>query len=97
METAVRTATDWTFRDRTTGRIVIAQRPNAPLLTGLVCALLTRVVRPSGTAGTVLETTGRAALKTWAIGELARGVNPWRRMLGGSALAVLTVARLRSR
>ena len=97
METAARTATDWTFRDRSTGRIVIAQRPNAPLLTWLFCALLRRAVRPSGTAGTVLETGGRAALKTWAIGELARGVNPWRRMLGGSALAALTVAGIRSR
>jgi hypothetical protein len=45
--------------------------------------------------GTAVEVTGTAALVIWAVDEIVRGVNPWRRMLGAVVLAatVLGVTR----
>jgi hypothetical protein len=82
------------FRDRTTGRIVLAQRPNAPLLFSLACVIAGRAVRASGTK-TALETAGRGAFAMWAVDELARGVNPWRRMLGAGALGAYAAVAIR--
>ncbi len=76
---------DWLFRDRTTGKIVIAQFPNIPLIAWLVAtaaALLT-----AGVVHTILRFTATAALVVWAGDELIRGVNPFRRMLGAAVLA----------
>lgn len=59
-----------------------------------VGATVVRVVfSPSGGAGTAVRVVGTGALAVWAADELVRGVNPWRRVLGGGVLAAL-VARL---
>jgi hypothetical protein len=76
---------DWLFRDRTTGKIVIAQFPNIPLIAWLVATVLAVVT--TGTAHTVLGYTATVALLVWAGDELLRGVNPFRRMLGAAVLA----------
>jgi len=73
------------FRDRTTGRIVIAQVPNIALLAWLVACVLTVVA--TGTVHTLLGYAGTVALVVWAGDELARGVNPFRRLLGAAVLA----------
>jgi hypothetical protein len=85
---------DWLFRDRRTGRITIAQVPNAPLIVFLVATGVRWVVHPSGTGGTVVRVTGAVALVVWAGDEVLRGVNPWRRLLGGVVLAVTVVGIL---
>lgn len=76
---------DWLFRNRKTGRITIAQFPNAALALFLAASLLRQLVhgRLDDTLG-VLATGG---LVWWAVDELVRGVNPWRRLLGGAVLA----------
>lgn len=79
----------WTFRSRQTGRIVVGQRPNAPLIVFLLAWAATWLVAPDGTAGRVLLTLSRVALGLWAADELLRGVNPWRRLLGASVLGTL--------
>jgi len=79
---------DWLFRDRRTGRITIAQVPNAPLIVFLVAVGVRWIFHPSGTVGTVVGVTGTLALVVWAGDEILRGVNPWRRLLGGVVLAV---------
>lgn len=76
---------DWLFRDRTTGKIVIAQFPNISLITWLVAAALALVT--TGTVHTTLAYTATVALLVWAGDELLRGVNPFRRMLGAAVLA----------
>ena len=38
-----------------------------------------------------LTAASTAALVWWAVGEIFRGVNPWRRMLGAAALAIVVV------
>lgn len=76
------TLVDWLFRDRTTGRVVVAQWPNVSLGIFLVASVARRVLDPAGTARTVLVVVAVGALLWWAGDEIVRGVNPWRRLLG---------------
>jgi hypothetical protein len=78
---------DWLFRDRTTGRITIVQFPNAALGLFLIASLLRSVFDPTGWPGTALKVLATGGLVWWAVDELLRGVNPWRRLLGGAVLA----------
>jgi hypothetical protein len=87
-----RSALRWTFRDRRTGRIVIAQRPNVPLLVWLIATATSWFVH--GTAHTVIAGIGIIALVIWAGDEIVRGVNPWRRMLGTVVLGAVLVSWL---
>jgi hypothetical protein len=77
----------WLFQSRTTGRITIAQFPNAALGLFLVASALQRLLDPSGALRTGLRLLAAGALIWWALDELLRGVNPWRRFLGGAVLA----------
>jgi hypothetical protein len=86
----------WLFRNRETGRITVAQFPNVALWVFIVTVVLRWVV-PAGTGTrTAVDAVGVAALTWWALDELFRGVNPWRRLLGlagcvaaGAGLATL--------
>jgi hypothetical protein len=80
----------WWFRNRRTGQITVAQFPNLALWIVLV-TVAGRTFVPTGThARDALDWTGVVALTWWAVDELIRGVNPWRRLLGvcGCAFAV---------
>ena len=77
---------DWLFRNRRTGRITIAQFPNTALWLFLVATAL-RWLFSTGRPGATLTVLATAALIWWAVDELVRGVNPWRRLLGGVILA----------
>jgi hypothetical protein len=82
-------AVDWAFRDRRTGRIVVAQWPNLPL--GLwLGATAAQSLFDTGEA--VLGTVGAVALGWWAVAEVGWGVNPWRRLLGTVVLAGLAAS-----
>jgi hypothetical protein len=88
---------DWLFRDRETDRIIVAQFPN-PALWAFIVSVVLRWVVPAGTvAHRVLEGIKIVALAWWALDELFRGVNPWRRLLGlaGCLMVVGMAARLR--
>jgi hypothetical protein len=78
---------NWLFRNRETGEITIAQAPNPPLWVFLAATIVRAIFRPEGTVGTVLRIVGTGALAWWAVDEIARGVNPFRRILGGVVLA----------
>ncbi|MHB8329665.1 MAG: hypothetical protein ACYDD6_08590 [Acidimicrobiales bacterium] len=72
----------WFFCNRQTGRVTIAQLPNVPLGIFLGTVLLRWVV-PIGTwMYTAIQWTAVVALGWWALDEVLRGVNPWRRTLG---------------
>ena len=81
---------DWLFRDRETGRIVVAQWPNLSLGIFLAARIADRVIDPSTSA---LRWIGTAALLWWAADELVGGVNPWRRIIG-AVVATATIAGL---
>ncbi len=72
---------DWWFRNRETGAITIAQFPNPPLWIFLA-AVVIRWFVPRGGFHTALDVVALAALAWWAVDEVVRGVNPWRRLLG---------------
>jgi hypothetical protein len=79
-------ALHWFFRDRRTGRIVVAQWPNLPLWIFVVAEVVELVVGSAGAVGTGAGIVAVAALVIWAGDELLRGVNPWRRCLGAAVL-----------
>jgi hypothetical protein len=62
----------------------------------LLASVASRVFHPSGGATTFLHVLGVVALLVWALDEIVRGVNPFRRLLGGAVLVatVATVADL---
>lgn len=77
---------DWWFRDRH-GRVVIAQRPNLTLWMWIVATAVRVALHPAGTLGAAVRVVGVAALLAWALDEIVRGVNPWRRLLGALVFA----------
>jgi hypothetical protein len=83
---SVRRAARWLFVNRRTGRITVAQWPNVPLWIYLGLTLAERAGRPTGTVQTALRVLADIALLFWALDELARGVNPFRRILGSAVL-----------
>jgi hypothetical protein len=88
----MRHAFDWLFRNRETGAITVFQPPNFSLWIFIV-AVVGRRVSASGTAPhTAAEWIATAALAWWALDEIGRGVNPWRRVLGFAILASLLVS-----
>lgn len=82
---------NWLFRDRRTGRITVAQFPNVPLGLFLAASILRWLLDPAGSLDTALRLIVTGGLIWWAADELLRGVNPWRRLLGGGVLAVQLV------
>ncbi len=71
----------------------MAQWPNAPLVIfGLVTVAL-RSLHPSGGIATAGRVVAGLALLVWALDEVVRGVNPFRRMLGAVVLGA-TIAGL---
>ncbi|NEU11548.1 hypothetical protein G3T14_05325 [Methylobacterium sp. BTF04] len=80
---------DWFFRNRNTGAITIGQWPNALLILFSACAAAEWLFAPTGRTGQILSGLGTIALAVWALDEIARGVNPWRRCLGAAVIAWL--------
>jgi hypothetical protein len=64
--------------------------PNAALSVFLVALVVRLALSPAGTAGTVVRVIGTAGLVWWAVDEVVRGVNPWRRILGATVLTLTT-------
>ena len=78
--------TRWWFENRQTGDITIAQFPNWPLWCIGVCWLARLGLDDDSTAHGVVGWTIRGLWLVWAIAELTRGVNPWRRLLGAAVI-----------
>lgn len=71
---------DRIFRDDQ-GNIVIAQKPNLPVLVG-TAAIALQFIFSKGEVHTALALIAFGALFTWAWQELFKGVNYFRRALG---------------
>jgi hypothetical protein len=76
----------WLFRNRETGAITIAQAPNLALWIVIAGSVLIWIWRPPGGVGVALALVVKGAVFVWAIDEVLRGVNPWRRCLGAAVL-----------
>ena len=77
---------DWWFKSRKDGQVVIAQLPNPALAVWLAATLWRVVADPTGSGRSVLDGIATGALLVWALDELIRGANPFRRLLGGLVL-----------
>ena len=86
---------DWLFRDRSSGRYVVAQWPNAALIVFLLARVAEWALGPEGTGSRIIHWLGTAALLWWSAGELGWGVNPFRRILGGVVMTVLAFGIVR--
>jgi hypothetical protein len=74
----------WFFRNRETGEVTIAQAPNLVLWVAIAAGVLLWVLPPPGNPGVALEVVFKGSLFVWAVDEVFRGVNPWRRCLGAA-------------
>ena len=90
----VKRALDWMFRNRRTGDYTVTQWPNIFLGTWLAATLVRVIFSPTGAFGTALMWIGALALIAWAVDEIARGVNPFRRIVGGVVLLAMIASRL---
>jgi hypothetical protein len=73
----------WFFRNRETGAITVAQAPNLALWIVIVGSGLIWVWHPPDRLGVAFELVVKGSLFVWAIDEVMRGINPWRRCFGG--------------
>ena len=94
-QTGVVGVIDWALRDRRTGRIVVAQWPNTALIVWIAASVVLALSNPDGAWGLALRVVATVALSLWAVDEIVRGVNPWRRLLGVIVFAGLVVSLLR--
>jgi hypothetical protein len=85
---------DWIFRCRKTGKVTIAQFPNLSLGVFLVASLVGRVVHLTDTSRTLLDVVVGLSLAWWAVDEIIRGANPWRRFLGATVFTLLIVGHV---
>ncbi|MEI9923506.1 MAG: hypothetical protein WDN50_08235 [Bradyrhizobium sp.] len=82
--TMIRQFLQWFLRNRDTGAITIAQAPNLVLWVVIAAGVLLWVLPSSGNPSAALEIVFKGGLLVWAVDEVFRGVNPWRRFLGAA-------------
>jgi ABC-type hemin transport system ATPase subunit len=88
---------NWMFRNRETGKITLGQPSNASMKV-VQRATLVGVLLPKSRVRTGFGVVAITALAAWGADELARGVNPFRRLQGALALlGIVYLARRRSR
>ncbi|WP_394769699.1 hypothetical protein [Lacisediminihabitans sp.] len=91
---SARTTFDWWFRNRETGRITLGQSPNLPIKI-FAATTAVGVLVPRGPARAASAELAVGVLAWWAIDEIVRGVNPYRRLLGVGTLASLALLAVR--
>jgi hypothetical protein len=83
------------FRSRIDGQIVIVQRPNLSLWIFVIARVVGAFLDAGTQPATGAQVVSTLAIVWWGADELVRGVNPWRRFLGTTLLAVQVLALLR--
>jgi hypothetical protein len=84
---------DKLFKD-SSGKIVIAQMPNLPIIIWAVLSLL-KIVYKTGRINIGLDILASVSLSVWAVQELFQGVNYFRRGLGAIVLIGLIISKIR--
>ncbi|HVB91590.1 MAG TPA: hypothetical protein VND70_05765 [Acidimicrobiales bacterium] len=73
--------------------MTVAQWPNVSLSIFIVLSVVLHFLQPRGGTETVLRVLADVAILVWAVDELVRGVNPFRRILGLVVIGA-TIARM---
>jgi hypothetical protein len=76
----------WWFENRETGDITIAQFPNWPLWGIGICTAVAVLAGTDSGLERIARLARTALWLYWGGDELLRGVNPWRRVLGGAVI-----------
>lgn len=87
-------AVDWMFRNRETGRVTMGQRPNLEQKIFQFSTVIGTLL-PKSPVRTGVGVVAVLSLAIWGIDELARGVNPFRRLTGAMALGSIVYLVLR--
>lgn len=82
----------WAFLNRRTGHFTVVQWPNTSLIIFAVLLILQHAFRPTGGIETLTRVLADVALFVWAIDELLRGVNPFRRALGAAVIIATSIS-----
>ena len=82
----------WIFQSRETGAITIAQAPNLLLWLVIAASILQWSLHPEGRQRVALDIVVKGGLLHWALAEVLRGVNPWRRGLGLGVLVYVLLS-----
>jgi hypothetical protein len=83
---------DKIFKD-SSGKIVIAQMPNLPIIIWAVLSLL-KIVYKTGRINIGLDILASVSLSVWAVQELFQGVTYFRRGLGTVVLIGLIASKV---
>lgn len=86
----------WWFESRETGDITIAQTPNWSLWAIGGGSLLQLALTDGSTTHDVVGWLVRGLWLVWGADELVRGVNPWRRVIGGAVIVWQTISIITS-
>lgn len=89
MRARLRELLEWYFRDRRTGRMLVAHLPNLPILLWMGTLIARWLADDGSDLQEILEWASLVTLGWWALDELLRGVNPWRRTLGLAGCVVV--------
>jgi hypothetical protein len=74
---------------------ISSQTPNLALSVFLVATAILWLTHPNGAISTAAKVVATGSLIVWALDEVVRGVNPWRRFLGVAVLIyVVSTVRL---
>ena len=76
----------WFFRNRETGEVTIVQSPNLILWVVIAAGALLWIWPEPYSLHSDLKIVFKGGLIVWAIDEIVRGVNSWRRCLGAAVL-----------
>ena len=87
----VREALDWFVRDPRSGKRVVAQLPNVPILLFIASLIARRFVEDGTTLEVLLAWAGTIALAWWAVDETVRGQSPFRRLLGVTGIVAVVI------
>jgi hypothetical protein len=79
------------FLNRRTGHLTVAQFPNISLSVFVILSIALRVFHPMREIETPARVLADVALFAWAVDELFRGVNPFRRFLGLAVIVATCV------
>ena len=74
--------------------MTIVQFPNLELGIVVVASVVRGLTHLTGAPRTLLDAVAAVALAAWAVDEIVRGVNPWRRFLGAAVLAWFVLGRV---
>ena len=80
------------FKDKN-GKVVIAQRPNLPLIVWGVATVSGLFIK-DGPGAVLLDLLATVGIITWALLEIFLGVNIFRRLLGAGFLLMMLGSRL---